>query len=218
MSSKRTSIFGSTRTLENELDEFLDAVSEAGLIFQAGISAYLARKEEQFTDKVAQLGESERCGDDLKRKIQMELYTEMLVPESRGDVLHLIRFLDVLLDGMKAKLEMLEITRPEVPDGYHEDFKQLVTEVVNCVQSTVVAARSYFRDVQSVRDHVQKAVFYESEADAVEKRLLRAVYKSDLPLDHKIVLGDGIESVGYLADLAEDCGDHLLIYSIKRSL
>ena len=142
----------------------------------------------------------------------------MLVPESRGDILHLIRYLDELLDAMQGKMELLEITRPEIPDEYHEDLTQLVTEVVNCVESTVVAARSYFRDTQAVRDHAKKASFYESQSDAVEKRLLRAVYSSDLPLDRKMALREGIEFVGLLADLAEDCADHLLIYAIKRSL
>ena len=57
--------------LENELDEFLDAVSEAGLIFQKGVSAFLTRQDDQFTDKVAQLGELEleRRGDDLRGQI-----------------------------------------------------------------------------------------------------------------------------------------------------
>jgi hypothetical protein len=63
MESKRSSLFGSTRALENELDEFLDAVSEAGLIFQKGVSAFLTRQDDQLTDKVAQLGELERRGD-----------------------------------------------------------------------------------------------------------------------------------------------------------
>lgn len=218
MLSKRSSLFGFTRALEGMIDQFLDSISEGGLVFQAGVSAYLASKDEPFADKVRQLSDLEGHGDDLKRRIQTELYTEMLVPESRGDILHLIRFLDELLDVMKGKMELLEITRQEIPAEYHDEFMQLVTETVNCVQATVVAARSYFRDTQSVRDHVQKAAFFESESDAVEKRLLRAVYQSELPLEKMMALREAIEFVGYLADAAEDCADHLLIYGIKRSL
>ena len=218
MVSKRSSFFGSTRALEQELDEFLDAISQGALLFQKGVSAYVSGQEAMFTEKVSQLDKLENRADDLKRTIQSELYTEMLVPESRGDILHLLRYLDELLDAMKGKLKLLEITRADIPVEYHDDFKQLVTEAVNCVEATVVAARSYFRDTQSVRDHVQKAAFYESEADAVEERLLRAVYGSDLPLDRKMALREGIQFVGFLADAAEDCSDHLLIYAIKRSL
>lgn len=187
-------------------------------MFHKGVTAYLAGHEVLFKEKVTQLDKLENRADELKRKIQSELYTEMLVPESRGDILHLLRYLDELLDAMKGKLMLLEITRTELPAEYHDDFAQLVTEAVHCVEATVVAARSYFRDTQSVRDHVQKAAFYESEADAVEERLLRAVYGSDLPLDRKTALREGIQFVGSLADAAEDCSDHLLIYAIKRSL
>ena len=218
MPAKTSSLFGSTQALENTINEFLDTISQGALLFQAGVSAYLAKQDDAFTDKVERLDEFEGRGDQLKRQIQTELYTEMLVPESRGDILHMIRNLDELLDGMKGKMEMLEITRQEIPDEYHEDFRQLVSETVNCVQATVSGARSYFRDTQAVRDHVQKAVFYESESDAVEKRLLKKVYHSDLPLERKMSLREGIEFVGYLADAAEDCADRLLIYAIKRSL
>ena len=126
--------------------------------------------------------------------------------------------MDELLDLMKGKMELLEITREEIPEEYHKGLEQLTVEAVNAVQSTVAAARSYFRDPQSVRDHVQKSGFHESEADKIEKRVLRAIYSSDLPAERKLALREGIQYIGLLADEAEDCADHLLIYAIKRSL
>ena len=48
MSPKPSSPFGSTRALENELDEFLDIVSDAGLVFKAGVSAYLDKQLDLF--------------------------------------------------------------------------------------------------------------------------------------------------------------------------
>ena len=133
MTSKRASLFGSTRILENELDEFMDAVSDGALVFQSSISVYLNQQYEEFSDKVAQLDELERRADDLKRRVQIELYSEMLVPESRGDILHLIRDLDELLDLMKGKMELLEITRAEIPEEYHKGLEQLTVEAVNAV-------------------------------------------------------------------------------------
>ena len=55
MVAKRSPFFSSTRVLEQELDEFLDAISQGALLFQKGVTAYLTGQEALFKEKVAQL-------------------------------------------------------------------------------------------------------------------------------------------------------------------
>ena len=67
-----------------------------------------------------------------------------------------------------------------------------------------------------MRDHVQKTIFFESESDQAEQRLLRWVFASDLDEVQKHVLRETIEAISLIANIAEDGADHLLIYAIKR--
>jgi hypothetical protein len=72
-----------------QFDDFLDKVSEAGLLFKMGIEAYLSRNVESFEKCVEDIIEIEHAGDALRRKLEETLYTQTLIPESRGDVFEL---------------------------------------------------------------------------------------------------------------------------------
>ncbi len=218
MSSKSFSPFGTTRALEGQIDEFLDKVSEGGLIFQRGLNAYLEQSPVLSGAKLEQLAALEKRCDELRRSIEMTLYSEMLIPESRGDVLILLADLDDLVDGFKATLMMFVVERPDVPQDCRASMSELGDLVIEASEHTVRASRAFFRDAGTIRDFVHKIGYFEAESDGVGLRLRRQVFDSDLPLARKLHLRDVIREICEIADNAEDCGDRLMIYAIKRSL
>lgn len=219
MAPKRLMPFGRTKAIERQIDEFLDIVSEAGIVFEQGVVLFVDRPDDEACQqKVAQLKDLEHRGDHLRMGIETDLYTNMLIPESRGDVLSLLDALDDLTDGFEADFVSFIIEQPEIPDDVKADFKDLVSAVVKSVEHTVTASRAFFRDPGSVRDHVHKIGFYESDADRVAIRIKRHVFGSGLPLERKIHLRDWVNAIDSIADDAEDVGDRLSIYAIKRSL
>lgn len=214
----RFSPFGRTRALQDQIDEFLDAVSEGGILFQRGLRACLERRLEVAEQKLMQLTELEHHADDLRRSIETTLYTEMLIPESRSDVLNLLGDLDDLLDGFKGSLMGFVVERPNVPDEYSSGLIDLGAIVTESCEQTVQAARAFFRDAPNIRDHIHKIAHYEEESDEVTLRLRKAVFGHTMPLERKLHLYAHIQGISQIADAAEDCGDRLTIYSIKRSL
>jgi len=86
------------------------------------------------------------------------------------------------------------------------------------VESTVQAARAFFTNLTAVRDHIHKIRFFEREADRIAIGLRKNFFESDLPLERKIHLRDLVRSIERLTDEAENVGDSLSIYAIKRSL
>ena len=60
--------------------------------------------------------------------------------------------------------------------------------------------------------------FHEEEADQIATHLKKALFDSSLSLDRKLHLRYFVDKIDNLADEAEDAGDLLAIYSIKRSL
>ncbi len=218
MASKSFSPFGTTRVLEGQIDEFLDKVSEGGLLFQRGLTAYMEQSSAIAGEKLEQLVALEKRCDELRRSIETTLYSEMLIPESRGDVLVLLADLDDLVDGFKATLMMLAVERPEVSPEYRRAMSELGGLVIEASEHTVRASRAFFRDAPTIRDFVHKIGYFEAESDGVGLRLLREIFDSDLPLARKLHLRDMIRQICEIADNAEDCGDRLTIYAIKRSL
>lgn len=214
---KNITLFNKTRALEQQIDEFLDKVSQAGLVFSRAIEVYLADgATDEFEAFLEQEEKIEGKGDSLRRTIEIELYAQTLIPDLRGDVLRLLEDMDHLVNVYEGNLFRISIQRPEVPEQFHAGFLDLTRTVVTCVESVVLAARSFFRDMNAVRDHNAKVMFYETEADKIGTKLQRAIFGSGLPLEHKNHLRYFIERIDELANAAEDVADTLAIYAIKR--
>ena len=67
-------LFRRTRALENQIDEFLDKISEAGLVFNRAIKLYLKRGQcKEFDACLEQCAGIEHRGDELRRSIETDL-------------------------------------------------------------------------------------------------------------------------------------------------
>ena len=216
---KVTHLFGGTRSLEGQIDEFLDKVSEAGLVFSRALRVYLDQGPcEEFDSFLTQEANIEHRGDHLRRSIETELYSRTLIPDLRADVLALLEDIDHLVNVYEGNLFRISIQSPAIPDEFHRGFKELTETVVSCVDSVVLGARSFFREIEAVRDHCSKTIFLETEADKISTKLQRSIFASELPLERKMHLRYFVEKIDELANAAEDVADALQIYTIKRRI
>ena len=205
--------------IEKQIDDFLDQVSESGLLFKHGIDDYLKGNMSAVEEKMAHIYDTEHQGDALRRLIEEQLYIQTLIPESRGDVLELLENMDALLDRFKGALYRFDIEQPEIHPEFHEDFRELVNCVVEAVEAMVRFSRSFFKEISAVADHMHKVSYWETESDKISTRLQRAIFKKkELQLSQKLQLRDIVMHVDKIADRAEDVSDKLSIYAIKRSL
>ncbi len=228
MSKETPPLFGKTKFLEGQIDEFLDKLAEGAIYFERGITAYLEVGEfsETCEEKLSQIvALKEKCRE-LRRSIVNTLYSEMLIPDFRGDVLRLLTNLFSLLDDMGKNFQDIMIEQShtyKVGDQVNEqvstqEFLELVKVVVKSVDIVVVAARAFFRDPKSVRDHIYQVRVYESEADKIAINLKKKIFDTELKFSEKINLGAIVNAVDAIADKAEDVADELDIYAIQRTL
>ncbi len=216
---KPSSLFGRTRVLEGQIDEFLDKVVEAGLIFKSAVDTYLGHGAcREFEDFLRDEEKVESRADNLRRAVETELYAQTLIPEARGDVLRLLEDMDNLINMYEGNLFRFSIQQPAIPRQFNDGFRQLTATVVTCVESAVASARAFFRDTQAVRDHNSKVMFYETQADTMSTSLQRQIFGHDLELAHKRHLAYFVEKIDIIANTAEDVADGLAIYAIKRKI
>jgi uncharacterized protein Yka (UPF0111/DUF47 family) len=221
VTSETPPLFGKTRFLQGLIDEFIDQVAEGTIYLEMGVKAYLdaGKASPACEEKLRQIVDTTEHCAELRRRILTLLYTEMLIPDARGDVLRLLGELFELLDMMGDNYEDLII---EHPGGTHlefrEDFEELNSIALKCVRAVIAAARTFFRDPQAVRDHINEVRVFESETDKVALRLKKEIYGSDLSFERKTQLRDAVNMLDKLADKAENLGDDLAIFAIKRAL
>jgi len=213
------SIFKNRTGIEKEIDSFLNRASESGLIFNQGIDAFLGNNLDAFSEHLSHVVETEKEADTLRLSIEDLLYRKTLIPESRGDVLELIERMDALLGRFIGVLFRIEIERPDIKPQFHDSLKNLSNCVIQAVEAATLSLRSYFKDISQATDHIHKIAFWETEADKASTSLQKAIFNNnELGLDLKMQLRDLVRSIDKIADHAEDLGDTLAIYVIKRSL
>ncbi len=206
-------------SIEKEIDDFLNQFSEAGLLFKSGVDIYLNRKKDRFKRTIEEITDIEHTGDALRRSIEEKLYRKTLIPESRGDVLELLESLDALLDRFKGALYRFDIECIEIDPKFHDDFRELVRNVVNASEALVQSSRCFFKDISSVSNYMHKVSFWETESDKISTMLQKRIFRQeDMSLSEKMQLRDLVRHVDKIADRAEDVADDLSIFVIKRSL
>lgn len=216
---KTESLFGQTKQLEREIDQFVDILSEVGLVFKSIVSLYLNNgNTDKFDEMVKQVSGMESKADKITKEVERALYEDTLIPDARSDVLRLLEHMDELIGMYQGNCYHFSIQKPDFPKDFHEDLINLSETVVNCVESLCLTVRSFFRDIKSVRDNAHKVTFYEKESDIQFSSLARRIFNSDLPLDQKMHLRYFVEKMDRICDHAEDIADEIQIYTIKRSV
>lgn len=211
------SVLRKTKELEAKIDEFLDVILRAALEFKQGIKYYLEMDYEEFEKRTELVDKLESKADELRREIENKLYSEMLLPEARGDVLALLENSDDVLNIISDTIVEFSIERPDLPAEMEQQFLDLVNASTGAVEEMVATVRAYFKDLTAVRDHIAKIMFYEKESDKIGRKIKRYLFEHPgLNLCNKIHLRTFINYLQHIADKAEDVGDRVSIYAIKR--
>ncbi len=210
-------LFRRTKQLEVKIDSFFDKLSESSVVYRLAVRVYLKEGlSGEFQTRLNRVNTLESEADDLRREIEQQLYSDTLIPDSRGDVLGLIETADQLLSQFESSLWAFAIEAPEIADEFKGDFKKLTNMVVKAADELGLSGRAFFRNPHDVPTYNHKVMLYEREADVVSTTLKKAIFNSDLDLAHKLHLREFVESIDSVADIAEDVADRLAIYAIKR--
>jgi len=204
--------------IEMQIDDFLNIISEAGILFKKGLENYLKDSTTEFEKRLNAVSEHERKADELRLNIEKQLYMHTLIPESRGDVLAILENTDRVIDDIKEALQVFAIEHPEIPEKFDELFLELADSSIESVESLIRSVRAFFKDISSVNDHIYKVKFYEREADKIAMSLKNEIFKVDIHLSQKMHLRFCAQQIEKISDSAEDMSERLAIYTIKRQI
>ncbi len=209
-------LFKKIKNLEAQIDNYLDMVVKGGFLFKQGIKYFLEEQTEEFESRLVSIDTTESDADNLRRKIEKRLYTETLIPESRGDVLGLLEACDKVLNKTAETLHQFSVEIPYILPEVKNYYLELTDISVSALEEMVAAVRSYFADINQVRDHINKVQLYESESDKIAEKIKRIVFRSDIRLSQKMHMRYFALHIESIADEAEDVCDRLSIAAVKR--
>jgi uncharacterized protein Yka (UPF0111/DUF47 family) len=209
-------LFKKTKLVEVQIDEYLDQIVQGGLLFKEGVRFYLEGRMQEFDERSKILRDTENKADTLRRTIESQLYLRTLIPESRGDVLGLLESVDKVLNITADTLLEFSVEIPVIPASVHRLFLDMVDCAVNCSDHTVGGMRAYFRNVEAVRDHINKVQLYRDETNRMAETIKRTIFRSRMALDKKIHVRYFSYHIERIAEQSDDVCDRLAIAVIKK--
>ncbi len=209
-----------TKALEKDTDRLLNKILKIGLVFNEAISDYFNKNTESFAHHVKASNDLETEIDQIRKDIERNLYSEMLIPESRGDVLGLLEALDDVADCVEKVILEFDIEKPEVPDFIIPDMLKVAELSRKAIEELIHAVSAFFTNLEQTGTFIQEVKFYENEIDRLEKGMKRKVFNNNgiKDLAVKLQLRYFIEQMADISDFAEDVCERLAISVIKRCI
>jgi uncharacterized protein len=198
------------------LQEHAEKVREVAWAFQQAMECYVITRCTTFEGLRNEVIELEREADVIKRRIRGHIPKGTLMVVDKFQLFRYLREQDSVLDAVEDALDWISY-RPEpgVPEELQQDFFMLVDATIDPIEELarmVSEARKYFENFSDkqrtmVKDIIRTLRRMEHDADRLEDTLKRKVFalaKDPVSIFHLVRLA---ETIGYIADHAQNAGD-----------
>ncbi|MCH4889676.1 DUF47 family protein [Acidaminobacter sp. JC074] len=214
------SIFKKSIELNMKIEKFLDIISNSLLLFEKEMESYLENDMATFIETHDRICALESEADELETEIKVTLYKFMLLPDTRADVLSIIKSLDNIIDDIEEFTKDFHIQKPVFPQAIHQEIMKLTKMSIQSADALISAIHSFFNEVHLVNTHINKVRFYEHEADILEDKILYSIFNEGIvdDLAEKLQLKSFINMIADVSDEAEVISEKLTIFTIKREI
>lgn len=213
-------LFKKNKKLMERLEEYLQVNQETMDEFVEAINYVMDKKiDEHFEVLARQTHTKESNADDIRRKIEHEMYAKSQLPESRRDLLEIIEQLDRIPNQAESILNMFLSQHTPLVNRIKADMKELVKISNETVKHTIDATRECFNTSEKLKELSRHIDNNESVGDRLERKMIKTIFADkEMSSGDKLIQKEFILEVGHICDLCESIKDKLVITSIKRSI
>jgi len=196
--------------------EHAEKVKECAWAFQQAIECHVSDRCRQFEELRREVSKLENQADNIKRRIRGHLPIGTLMPVSKFQLFRYLREQDQVLDAVKDALNWISYrSEPGIPPELEKYVFLLVDAVVDPLEELsrmVEGAKRYFETYSekqrvAVKEIIRRVRAQEHTADKAEAEIKQRVFNMDIDpvtVFHMVRLA---ETIGSIADHAENAGD-----------
>lgn len=176
----------------------------------------------KLEEHISEVNRAESRCDDIRREIEVLLYSKALFPESRGDMLGLLESMDRVPNEAESAVNMIKTHHIQIPSEFQMGIVKLTEVSRRCVLALLEAEERLYTRYQTAVESIGRVDELESEADVLELTLTEQIFgghfKIELDALQKILLRDLIQKLAAVSDRAENVADRIRIIVAKRSI
>ena len=202
---------------ESQLNEYRNTVALCLEKFQDTFKRYCQDGDPaHLQTDYNELHHYESVADDIRREIEVIMYSKALFPESRGDILGMLEAMDKIPNQAEKAVQVMLTQHITIPEAFGPGVLQLVDICRRCVNALLDSSAKLFSDFTNAAVIIGKIDELESEADHVEADLTSRIFSSDMSGFDKLLLRDIVKDIAAVSDRAENAGDCIRIIVAKR--
>jgi predicted phosphate transport protein (TIGR00153 family) len=208
---------------QKKVQEFIVHYNEQVLIcmseFEKAVTAYIEDPDrDALHEGYKRVHQAEGKADDIRREIEVLMYSKALFPESRGDILGLIETMDRVPNQTESVVRMIHNQHIPLPKAFAPAILSMIEASCRCIKELINAVNSLFDNFMNATVYVGKIDELESEVDHIEEDLIDQIFSSREDGFIKILLRDMVRRIANITDRAENVGDRIRIIVAKRSI
>ncbi len=202
-----------SRSIESDLDSYLDAIADATAIFREAVNVYLqSGPDGECWRQARRISEHLRTLDDLQQKFETGVRPQSLLADLLLEMTNPLTGFGRLLKDMKRQITGFAIesgfSSPgrSVPAYLLPDVQELTDEVCAAVDALVESYRpSLLCWEHPSSENAERGVsWYENQADHLSMQLLKKLFAdASLDLKSQLSLAQLVEEIDRVADQAE---------------
>ena len=207
------------KKIETQITQYNQQVASCMDVFRQALQQCCDNTDrEAIKTSFEKVHKAESLADDIRREIEVMMYSKSLFPESRGDIMGLLETMDKVPNQAESAIRMIWNQYVTIPEKHSPEILNLVDVCCRAVDAMVESAEKLFSDFTNAAVAVGKIDELESEGDRIEATLIEQVFSEKVDSVSTIVFRDFIKCVVQISDRAENVGDKIRIIVAKRTI
>ncbi len=158
----------------------------------------------------------ESKADDVREEIKTLMYSKVLLPESRGDIMGLLESIDQIPRFFEIILNIIRTQKLAIPDLIVSDVRELVSVSVETCDLMIMQVEDLLHRGRRIPELLNIIDKKESQCDVIERRIITTLFDSDIDPFLKLQLKELVVFLGEITDQIDRVSKRINIISLKR--
>ncbi|MFP4687090.1 MAG: TIGR00153 family protein [bacterium] len=212
-------LFGKKESkVQDLIQEHLCSVKDCLEEFENMIFKYL-EEDSDFVNSSFAVHEKEHKADEIRRRIEAQIYEGAFMPLYRGDYITLVELVDKVANRAETISDFLAQQNPYVPPELKDRFRKLTAKVLECFEPLEKVVQALNNDWDEASRLAREVEELEQQVDRIEWGIIKDLFEDEeCDLAQKLQLRDLIQLTASVSDRMEDVSDRIDIMLVKRQL
>ena len=158
----------------------------------------------------------ESKADDVREEIKTLMYSKVLLPESRGDIMGLLESIDHIPRFFEITLNIIRTQQLAIPDLIASDVREMIGVSMEACDLMIKQVEDLFQRGRRISELLDVIDEKESQCDVIERRIITTLFDSDIDPFLKLQLKELVIFFGEISDQADRVSKRINIISLKR--